>query len=202
MLWIFVACSTLALVTLVGMGVMWRFTRRLADNLSLSVDVIYFFVCYKVFVYWYLSAWFRFINDYNTEFQEGVDISLLVMLYALEFLSYWVWAIVLYLFLKFLRGRVPFPQMRQTSPMFLSDSDEQKVFVGIGLTFLFLTGTKLMSAVGWTEVGSGGLIEVLYGPLVRGVGIVIGPFLMLTYYKSSKPISLLGALITLVTLAW
>lgn len=201
-LMIFFVSSLLALITLVGMMFMWRHARKIDVRFEIAVDVIFFFVCYKLFVYWYATAWFRFLNDYRTEISEGVDVSLLVPLYALEFVSYFIWAAVFFLSLLVVRKWSSSKGLAKMLPSFRSVAEERTVFLFLGVLYVLSTGMIVLTVAGVAEAGPRGLFDVLYGPLIRGVGMVLGPYMMLVCYRDSKLLSLFGATITLVTLAW
>jgi hypothetical protein len=169
----------------------WRLARKIF-NITIVVDLIFFFVFVKIGLYYFLPTLMRIGSDYQFEREDGVSIHDLVLLYSVELISWLLWIIAL--LIVFIANSKNKKKMQLIDFSNLRYSESKIILVVLALGF-FVTQ---ISALALTELS---LFLEVFKALSFYAGVAIGPFLMvisLRYY--GKTFFLLGVVSSLFAL--
>lgn len=182
-------CLSAALVGLTYGG--WRIARR-RFNVPIVVDLIFFFVTAKVALYYVLPTLLRIASDYRFEREDHVAISVLVLVYLIEVISWAVWFITVIAVFNIVRKR---RSKEAAGDFFIVRPAESRILLWV-LT-LGLLAVILVPLAG-RELNT---YFTIFSGLFVYAGLAAGPFLIvlgLKYY--GKVLFLLGVVSSIFSL--
>ena len=74
----------------------WYYTKKISQN-KLLIDLIFYFISIKLFLYYFMPMVLRAISGYQFELEDKVEIVNLLKVYIIEYFSWLVWFFVFYI---------------------------------------------------------------------------------------------------------
>lgn len=188
-----VSLLTLSILLLFLTYFAWKIARKIFD-VSILIDLIFFFVFSKLILYYLLPTLMRIGSNYQFEREDNVTVFSLVLVYSIEFISWFVWYIVLIGILFIITKR----NKKKSVKEFIDfNFRESKILI-----FIIAIGFIIGSILTITNTDPPLLFDIIK-QLFFYAGLSSGPLLMvlsLKYY--GKLFFILGTFATLLALLY
>jgi hypothetical protein len=176
-----ISTFTFCILILITQRFSWSLSKKYVKN-NILVDFIFFIAIVKVFFYMLLPTVLRTFSDFQFLRADNVELSDLILLYAVEYISWTVWLVSFVLIMLFFRVKT---------------YHKHRNFEKIGYRLIILLAILYCWICINTILGIQNYINILFKAILHWISFGIGPFLLLFSLKNkSKVVFLLGLICT------
>lgn len=170
----FVSISNLLMSSIILFLILFFWTRtRNQFVVPVVMDVIFFFAAYKVTAYLFLPTWYRMIDGYQHELNDGIDLTNLAFVYAIECVSYAVWLLAIYIITGALnRRRKHMGMVHDLRCAEAGRSQALLIVITLGAIIYYFV------QLGYIDNSAVDSVFIFFGPLLSYGGMVLGPYLL------------------------
>jgi hypothetical protein len=170
------------LLILVTLRISWNISKKYERN-NILVDFIFFIAMVKVFFYMLLPTVLRTLSEYQFVKIDNVDLSDLVFLYCIEYLSWTIWSITFVIFMIYFKVKL------YNKHIYLKKIG-YRLLILLAVLYCWYTFARILDI-------QNSVIELLFKAILHWIGFGIGPFLLVLCLKTKSQMQFfLGLLCT------
>lgn len=151
----------------------WKVARKLHPARPI-IDLVFFFIFYKIAMYYFLPTIFRIASDYQYLKEDSVQLFDLVFIYMIELISWTAWMGAFFIVLRFFSGNVREFDMQKFVNHRLLEAKVLLYVISVGFIV-----TRLMVIFDIALP----IPLIIFQSLFFYVGVAAGPFLVCTSLK-------------------